>query len=238
MAVELLQSCIYPFMCLCENIVLCLRYSYKNNLVNWNVIEWMAFLLHPLVARISYHSCLHESHDISSEWLDTSKPYPCIFWWNLCYCAKDNSTAFIQGFISFAALCEKELKLLFPEKCGWDFKCVKFKHNLKIEILNIQVNITLEWMPEDFIGDKSTLVQVMAWCRQAASHCLNQWWPSLMSPYGVTRPQWVKHKILWNHSIFCWRHYQILIWHILTSFDKTSPYLCMVFGSLYPGSFV
>ena len=35
--------------------------------------------------------------------------------------------------------------------------------------------------------DKSTLVQVMAWCRQAPSHYLNQCWPISMSPYGVTR---------------------------------------------------
>ena len=39
--------------------------------------------------------------------------------------------------------------------------------------------------------DKSTLVQVMAWCRQATSHYLSQCWPCSMSPYGVTRPQWV-----------------------------------------------
>ena len=32
----------------------------------------------------------------------------------------------------------------------------------------------------------------MAWCRQATSHYLSQCWPSSMSPYGVTRPQWVK----------------------------------------------
>ena len=40
--------------------------------------------------------------------------------------------------------------------------------------------------------DKSTLVQVMAWCRQATSHYLSQCWPRSLSPYGVTRPQWVK----------------------------------------------
>ena len=40
--------------------------------------------------------------------------------------------------------------------------------------------------------DKSTLVQVMAWCRQATSHYLSQCWPSSLSPYGVTRPRWVK----------------------------------------------
>ena len=36
--------------------------------------------------------------------------------------------------------------------------------------------------------DKSTFVQVMAWCRQATSHYLSHWWPILMSPYGVTMP--------------------------------------------------
>ena len=41
--------------------------------------------------------------------------------------------------------------------------------------------------------DKSTLVQVMAWCRQTTSHYLSQCWPSSMSPYGVTRPEWVNN---------------------------------------------
>ena len=53
--------------------------------------------------------------------------------------------------------------------------------------------------------DKSTLVQVMNWCCQATSHYLNQCWPSSMSPYGVTRPQWVKSRelsFLQNISIF------------------------------------
>ena len=40
--------------------------------------------------------------------------------------------------------------------------------------------------------DKSTLVQVMAWCHQATSHYLSQCCARSTSPYGVTRPQWVK----------------------------------------------
>ena len=40
-------------------------------------------------------------------------------------------------------------------------------------------------------GDKSTLVQLMAWCHQATSHYLSQCWLRSMSPFGVTRPQWV-----------------------------------------------
>ena len=46
-------------------------------------------------------------------------------------------------------------------------------------------------MSLDFTDDQSTLLQVMAWCRQATSHYLSQCWPWSLSPYGVTRPQWV-----------------------------------------------
>ena len=50
----------------------------------------------------------------------------------------------------------------------------------------------LSWMSLNLTGDKSTLVQVMAWCRQATSHYLKHCWHRSMSPYGVTRPQYVK----------------------------------------------
>ena len=46
----------------------------------------------------------------------------------------------------------------------------------------------LRWMPQDFTDDKSTLVQVMAWCRQAISHYMSQCWLRSMSPHGVIRP--------------------------------------------------
>ena len=46
-------------------------------------------------------------------------------------------------------------------------------------------------MPQDLIDNKSTLVHVMAWCRQTTSHYLDQCWPSSPTPYGIIRPQWV-----------------------------------------------
>ena len=55
----------------------------------------------------------------------------------------------------------------------------------------IYYELALRWMSLDLTDDKSTLVQVMAWCRQATNHYLSQCWPRSMSPYGVTRPQWV-----------------------------------------------
>ena len=39
--------------------------------------------------------------------------------------------------------------------------------------------IALQWMSQDLPGNKSTLVQVMAWCPQATSHYLDQCWPAL-----------------------------------------------------------
>ena len=48
------------------------------------------------------------------------------------------------------------------------------------------------WLLWNPIDDKSILVQVMAWRRQATSHYLSQCWPRSMLSYGVTRPQWVK----------------------------------------------
>ena len=50
---------------------------------------------------------------------------------------------------------------------------------------------TLRWMSLDLTDDKSTLVRVMAWCHQATSHYLSQCWPRSLTPYGITRPQWV-----------------------------------------------
>ena len=59
----------------------------------------------------------------------------------------------------------------------------------------ISGKIALRWMPLDLTDEKSTLFRVMTWCRQATSHYLRQFWPRFMSPYGVTRPQWVKQMV-------------------------------------------
>ena len=68
-----------------------------------------------------------------------------------------------------------------------------FKHKVLISKhiygLNSLPEIVLRWIPENIFDDKPTLVQVMAWCHQAASHCLNQFWHRSMSPFGITGPQ-------------------------------------------------
>ena len=69
---------------------------------------------------------------------------------------------------------------------------VLFKPIIQNSILRNCCGIALRWMPQNLTNAKSTMVQVMAWCRQATSHYLSQCRPMSMSPYGVTRPQWVK----------------------------------------------
>ena len=69
---------------------------------------------------------------------------------------------------------------------------------LKIQILliaksssfNNHCEIPLMWIPQNLTNEKSTWVQVMAWCCQTTGHYLSQYWPRFMSLYDLTRPQW------------------------------------------------
>ena len=69
----------------------------------------------------------------------------------------------------------------------------------------------IHWPLWDFM---STLVQVMAWCRQATSHYLRQCSHKSLSPYGITRPQWVNslnNKTMYIiNGIYCTQ--PILLW--------------------------
>ena len=71
----------------------------------------------------------------------------------------------------------------------------RFQFNFKLILVNggwsISHEIALRWMPLDLTDDKSTLVQVMAWCRQATSHYLSQCWHISVSPNGITKPRWL-----------------------------------------------
>ena len=81
---------------------------------------------------------------------------------------------------------------LGPGRNGNDFKTVIFKLTSSIWFFSNLYEIDLRRKPLDPTDDKSTMGLVMAWCRQAASHYLNQCWHRSMSPYRITRPQWVK----------------------------------------------
>ena len=94
-----------------------------------------------------------------------------------------NSTAFVTNRDLFNSLA--------PGRFQRNFRKVIFQLMLVIDGWSISCKIVLKWMPMDLTDGKSTLVQVMAWCRQATSHYLSQCWPRSLSPYEVIRPQWV-----------------------------------------------
>ena len=88
--------------------------------------------------------------------------------------------------------CRMIINSLAPGRFDWNFRRALFKQILVIDGWGISCEIGLIWMSLDFTDDQSTLVQVMAWCRQATSHYLNHCWPRSPTPYVITRPQWVK----------------------------------------------
>ena len=96
-----------------------------------------------------------------------------------------------------------------------------FQADLVVSGWGISYEIALIWMSLDHIYGKSTLVQVMAWCRQATSHYLRQCWPRSQSPYGVIRPQWVKE--IWYVSNLY--YFPILRWWYWDS-DSSFAKLC------------
>ena len=78
-----------------------------------------------------------------------------------------------------------------PRYCIYTFRAT-LSFQQWISLISIFCELTIRWGPQHLTNHQSTLIQVMAWCRQATSHYLSQCWPRSMSPYDVTRPQWVK----------------------------------------------
>ena len=88
-----------------------------------------------------------------------------------------------------------------------NFRYLIFQIIAVIDGWGISCELALGWMSLNLTDDKSTLVQVMAWCRQATNHYLSQCWPRSLSPYGVTRSQRVKAATKWP-LLYRW-HFQM-----------------------------
>ena len=80
---------------------------------------------------------------------------------------------------------------LTPVKFELNLIYVIFKRIWGIDGWGLSCEIAFIWMSLDFTDNQSILVHVMAWWRLATSHYVSQCWPRSLSPYGVTRPQWV-----------------------------------------------
>ena len=109
----------------------------------------------------------------------------CFCWWvGIVWCLTFAGTAMTK----FESCIRVYLALnsLVPGKFEWYFRYLIFQIISVIDDWGISCGLALRWMSLDLTVDKSALVQVMAWCRQATSHYLSQCWPWSLSPYGVT----------------------------------------------------
>ena len=75
---------------------------------------------------------------------------------------------------------------LAPGKSECNFRFLIFQKISVIDGWVVTCKLALRWMSLNLTDDKSILIQVMAWCRQATSHYLSQCWPRSLSPHGVT----------------------------------------------------
>ena len=59
------------------------------------------------------------------------------------------------------------LNSLAPGRCLSNFESLFFEYMLRIKFMSTSDKIAFWWMPQNTFDDKSTLVNVMVWCRQA-----------------------------------------------------------------------
>ena len=100
----------------------------------------------------------------------------------------------LNGWQTFKCIAVIWLNSFTPRRSECDFKNAIFNLVLLIGIDRDSYNNVLKCLPWYLTDDKSTLVQVMAWCHQATSHHLKQCWLRSVSKYGVTRPQLYKDR--------------------------------------------
>ena len=84
-----------------------------------------------------------------------------------------------------------QYQLIFPSEMCLRFSKCDPEHMLHIKVMNISSEIDLSWMAGNVCEEESTLIQVMAWCREATRHSLSQYWPWSLSPYNITRPLYI-----------------------------------------------
>ena len=113
------------------------------------------------------------SKTISAKCISLLSVWTLVWWYNTCIW--NNRRYLVKSFSIW------RINTFFPGRCiNIPPKC--FKHRF----LQVYVVYCL-WCCTGMDYLESTLVQVMAWRRQAADHYLCHCWPISLSPYGVIR---------------------------------------------------
>ena len=130
------------------------------NIINWNKLKWN-FNRNSNI--FSWRKCIwkyhlrNDVHFILASMCLRRALFQCFlskqFIWQCC--------------LPSASEC---LNSLAPGRFGCNFKNSVFKLALLIGIFRASFDKVLRWKIQDLTDDKSTLVQVMAWCHQATNH--------------------------------------------------------------------
>ena len=88
-----------------------------------------------------------------------------------------------------------------PGRSEWNLSSVIFKLIWVIDGWGISCEIAITWMSLHLTDDKSTLVQVMAWCCRASSHYLTKCWPRSMESLGHNELRWTPKFWFWTAFI-------------------------------------
>ena len=107
-----------------------------------------------------------------------------LYLWNaLPACPKESITKMLESkwrmlrYWGLTFMYLYSFNSLAPGRPRCHFKTAIFNLILLTGIFKSSKDNALRWMPRDLTDNKSTLVKVMAWCRQATSHYLSQCWP-------------------------------------------------------------
>ena len=89
-----------------------------------------------------------------------------------------------------------KVNLLGPGRFECDFRKLISWLNFVTDGLGMSCEIALRWMSLDITDDKLTLVQVMAWCCQTASHLMLPWSMSVSTQIHVNNMLSIGHSKL------------------------------------------
>ena len=121
-----------------------------------------------------------------SHWLGASTEWA-LSLFVLCVEISPSDQAVMCSYHAFLLLTnstsQEKNNSLIPGRCGSNFKSVFVKLIIQNSSWGICCEITLGWLPQNLINEKSTLFPVMAWCHQATNHYLNQCRQRSILPY-------------------------------------------------------
>ena len=123
-----------------------------------------------------------------------------------------------------------QFKPLAPGRCGNNLRCVALELSPWVDTLSTLYikQTTLKRMSQTLTDDKSTLVQLMARCRQATNDNLSQCWPRSMSPYDVNCAQWVNNTEARGYITYRKSHKGKLWTKMLQQKQKLIPLNCII----------